>query len=356
MNKRIFVLFLLIISIIIFLLYHSITTTAQVPGAAQTTANVTVLGNLDNLIVTYFPVNFTVGDGVAPGTDNNPKQNNPFLNVTTGVNTNVNYNISINATIMSDGIHSIPVNEIKVNYTCCDGGCTDYPTLIELSNSLQSLCQNLQPRGYARIYFYLDVPAGQYNNTYNGDIWIYAYSALAASGLNNQTWYGPNNTTATVKKRIGIVWTLSPIDFAAVSPGSPANATLNTGWPTNITVAAATNVYVDMYINGTDLSCLSGACLGPPLTIIESWNITYANSTHNNYNSTGPQPPGSEYWHVLNNTRPATSTRGDFANWGMIPNRTDVYSYWNISVPVVPGGRYGGDVVATAVDAGTSPV
>jgi len=164
-----------------------------------------------------------------------------------------------------------------------------------------------------------------------------------------------------VKKAISISWTLTPIDFATVSPGFMANARLNLGWPTNITVAALTNVYVDLYINGSDLQGLSGAAAGPPPVIIESGNITYANSTHNNYNSTGPQPPGSEYWHTLNNQRPGSSTRGDFTNWGMVPNRTDVYGYWNITIPILlpggtPGGQYGGDVVATAVDAGTSPM
>jgi hypothetical protein len=362
MNKRIFILILLFISFVFFSSHRSKLTLAQLAGTAQTTANVTVQGYLDDIIVTYFPVNFTVGSGLSPGTDNNPKQNvYPFINVTTGASTNVNYNISINATAMSDGMgHSIPVNEIKVNYTCCNGGCTDNPALIELSNSLQPLCQNLQSKGYARIYFYLDVPAGQYNNTYYGHIWIYAYSAAAAPGMNNRTWYGPNNTTATIKKAIAISWTLTPIDFAAIIPGETKNATLNTGWPTNITIGAITNVYVDLYINGSDLRGLSGAAAGPPPVIIESGNITYANSTHNSYNPTGPQPPGSEYWHTLNNERPIVSTRGDFANWGMIPNRTDVYSYWNITMPILPGGtpggQYGGEVVATAVDAGTNPV
>ena len=360
MHTRNYILFfLLFISLIVFI--YSVPIIAQQPGAAQTTANVTVSGFVDNLIVTYFPVNFTrqTGGGpeivgISPGTNDNPKRNvYPFLNVTTGMNTNVIYNISLNATSMSDGAgHTIPVNNIWVNYTCCYLTCTQYSTPIYLSNNFQYLCRDLNPDGYAQIYFYLNIPNGQYNNTYNGNIWIYANSSLAGQGVNNRTWYGPGNTTVYIRKRIDISWTLAPIDFAVVSPGQQANATLNKGWPTNITVGSPTNVYVDLYVNGSDLQGLTGAAIGQ--TIV-SKNITYANSTHNNYNSNGPQPPGSEYWHTLNNTRPVTSSRGDFVNWGMIPNRTDVYSYWNINVPSVEGGQYGGDVVASAVDAGTNP-
>jgi hypothetical protein len=98
-------------------------------------------------------------------------------------------------------------------------------------------------------------------------------------------------------------------------------------------------VPVDLYINGTDLT-------GPE--IINSHNITYSNAT-----SEDEWPFSFE--HLLNNSLPDDSTRGDFANWGNIPRGTDVFSYWNMIVPNVAGGDYSGNVVAKAVDAGDDP-
>jgi hypothetical protein len=249
---------------------------------------------------------------------------------------------------MTDGMgHYIRVNEIKANYSCfTDGFQIDFPDLTELSYGVQSLsCNNpgsgktdLAHNGYAWVYFFLDVPAGQYNNTYYGDVWIHSNSSKAMESANNNTWYGPNNTTATVKKLIEIKWTLTPINFGIVNPKSQVNATLNQGWPTNITIGSKTNVPVDLYINGTDL-------MGPE--IIDSHNISYSNTTNEN------EWPSSI--HLLEKTLPDDSTGGDFANWGNIPNNTDVFSYWNMTVPDVLGGDYSGSVVSKAVDAGYDP-
>jgi hypothetical protein len=344
-STMIFNLMFIIIIFLCFISFHSITnvTGQESSRSENTTVNITIRGYLDNLKIDYFPVNFTIDPGIAPGTDDNPKQNiQPYLNVSTGVNTNVRWNIFMNASGMLDGLgHSIPVNEIKVNYSCfTDGAINDYPSLLELSYDLQPLCggNDLESNGYVWIYFFLDVPAGQYNSTYNGDIWIHANSSIAREGFNSNTWYGPGNTTVTIKKRIDIKWTLTPINFGTVNPNSQVNATINQGWPTNITIGSQTNIPLDLYINGTDLS-------GP--VIIDSHSIAYSNAT------TEAEWPAS--LHLLNNTLPDHSTNGDFSNWGSILRNTDVFSYWNMSVPLVPGGSYSGSVVAKAVEAGNDP-
>lgn len=341
-------IFIFFIILTIFVSFHLMKNVTGQGGSENTTVNVTIGGNLDDIIVQYLPVNFTVGDiGIAPGVDDYPKQNiQPFLNVSTGVNTNVRWNISINATNMTDGLgNSIPVNEIKVNYTCykSTGEIQSFlPYLIELSYDPRNLCgyEGLEPNGYVWIYFFLDVPAGQYNSTYYGNIWIYADAAEASPGYNNKTWYGPGNTTAKIKTRKDIKWTLTPIMFGLAIPNTKKNATENQGWPTNITIGAATNIQVDLYINGTDLIGSSDR--------VGSHNITYSNATSE---AEWPFP----YVHTLNNTLPDDSTGGDFANWGNISRNTDVFSYWEMTVPNVPGGAYYGDVVAKVVDTGYDP-
>jgi hypothetical protein len=345
--KEISLLFhLIFIFIIIFIGFMSFHSMKSVTGQADnTTVNITVRGNLDNLIVDYFPVNFTLEDsGIAPGTAENPKQNEPYLNVTIGPNNNVRWNIFIKGADMNDSYgNSIPVNNIKINYTCfSDNSPTERSILMNLSYDLQWLCgRDLAYNAYVLVYFFLDVPGGQYNSTYNGDIWFRATSLDATEGYNESSWYGPKNTTAKIKTRIDIKWTLTPIYFGFVTPGSHANATKDQGWPTNITIGAANNVPVDLYINGTDL-------VGS-VTYIDSHNITYSNAISE---TEWPFP----YVHTLNNTLPDDSTRGDFANWGNISRDTNVYSYWEIThVPNLPGGDYSGNVVAKAVEAGNDP-
>jgi len=348
-----YLMFIFIIIFIGFMSFYSIkSVTGQSGGSQNTTVNITVGGNLDKLIVDYFPVNFTLGDsGLAPGVDDYPQRNNEYLSVSTGMNTNVRWNVSINATNMTDGMGNyIPVNEIKVSYTCyTDGFKIDYTYKIDLAHTPRYLsCENggktgLAPDGYVWVYFFLDVPTGQYNSTYNGDIWFDAVSLEAREGYNESIWYGPNNTTAKIKTRIDIKWTLTPINFGFVVPGHHANATNNQGWPTNITIGAATNVPVDLYIKGSDLTSSNTP------DIIYSHNITYSNAINE---TEWPFP----YVHTLNNTLPDDSTNGDFANWGNISRDTNVYSYWEITqVPNVLSGDYSGNVVAKAVEAGNDP-
>jgi len=301
----------------------------------RTTANVSVKGYLDKLIVYNFPVNFTVGENGMPG-DTYPhlSNQNTTLYVTTGPSTNVYWNISVNGSDMVNELgNRIPVENISFNSTRWTGNPRP------LSNQPQEVGLDIPATGSEQIYFYLYIPVGQANGTYKGNIWIYAWSYEAADGDNNNTWTGLDNTTVKVAVTYGLEWTLKPIDFGLLSPGViGAKALDNFGWPTNITVVDNTNVPVDLYINGTDLVNTS------EISVIGSKNITYYNVSIPFTYTTDPDLSQS-YVHTLNNTR--EYTYGDFANWGRIPNNTDVYSYWNISL-AIPGlkGAYYGNVTA----------
>jgi len=317
---------------------------AQPLPISGTTANVTVKGYLDNLIVQYFPVNFTIGsNGNMPG-DTYPKANGqPFLEISTGPLTNVEWNISINGTYMVNELgNRIPVENISFN-------TTNWPTARPLSNQPQDVAYEIPAGGFEQIYFYLYIPVGAANGTYKGDIWIYAWSNKASEDSNNNTWTGLDNTTVTVAVTYGIEWSLKPIDFGVLNPGTVgAKAKDNFGWPTNITVVDNTNVPVDLYINGTDLVNVS------EIPVIDSKNITYYNVSIPFVYTTDPVLTQS-YAYTLNNTRPTSTTYGDFANWGAIGNNTDVYSYWNITIPNIPGGIYYGNVTAKIVVNGEKP-
>jgi len=334
-----FIIFLASFSIF-FKLTDFVLVGAQLENIRGTTANVTIKGVLDNIVVEEYPVNFSFLNGNAPGFGNYTKQNLPYLNISLGPLTNVRWNISINGTNMvNENGNIITVENIFFN-------TTNHPDALSLSNIHQELEYEIEPHDFRLIYFYLTIPVGAANGTYYGDIWVYVWSNEASEDSNNKTWSGLSNTTVTVKIAIGIDWSLKPIDFGILNPGViGAKALDNYGWPTNITVDRNTNVPVDLYINGTDLVDESG------VPSIGSKNITYYNYTHNQYDLI-PLLSDS-VTHTLNNTRPASSTHGDFENWGAIPNSTDVFSYWNISL-AIPGlkGSYYGNVTARIFVAG----
>jgi len=313
-----------------------------------TTVNVTVTGNLDKLIVDFFPVDF--GSGMPGNSNPYPKENppQPFLNVTTGPNNNVQWNISINGTDMINELGNIiPVNNISFNFTRGEPGGieTDWPSFKNLSESTITFLKDLNPRDYVKIFFYLNIPVGSANGTYNGTIWIHASSNQATPGYNNYTWTGFNNTTVTVLVTFGIEWGLKPIRFGTLSPGTnEARAIDDYGWPTNVTVVDNTNILVDLYVNGTDL-------VGPG--VIGSTNVIYSNYTNNNYTIT-PDLINSTS-HTLNLDRPPNPVYGDFDNWGGVGNKTDVFSFWNITIPTVPGGDYEGNVTARIFPTGRDP-
>jgi hypothetical protein len=372
--KEISIIFLIIIffSVLSFKNYHDNSVNAQsVVQEQPSTANVTILGFLGDVIVQNRPVNFTIGDGLSPGTDDNPKANGPlpyppnhgYIEISANSSTNVIYNITINASDMVDSFgKKINVSEIKVNSSDCG-----IFTPIELSYTTQLICQETQPKQTVKIYFYLDVPVGQYNNTYDGEFWVYAYSNRADPNNNNRTWHGTlGNTTAKIKTVIDIVWELKPVDFGTLIPGSIANATKDRGFPTNISSTPLTNVYIDLYINGTDLFNLAD-----PTFFIGSDNVTYSNATDANADGDpenwpdGIKPLTHSF---IKNTWGDTrfgkyyEFGGDFPNFGLIPNNTYRVSWWNITIPTelitgqsVPGGDYGGDLRAKAVDANYNP-
>jgi len=325
-----------------------ITGRVATPVTQPAIANVTVYGQLGNITVYFNPVNFTSSDvGEAPG-GTYPKVNASgvgYIRVNLTENNNMVWDLYMNASDLTDGTHTIPAENISVNSTC-SGQKTPPVSLITLSNNLKPICweydtptsSDIQPHAYTDIYFYLYIPAGQYNNTYNGNIWIYVNHTGTDPTGDNRTWYGPSNTTVKVKQFIEIVWSLVPIEFGSMAPQTKSNATNNKGFPANVTNTAVTNVFIDLYINGTNL--VSGA------NFIGVGNVSYSNAT-----SLATWPSSIK---DLSLSFPAVGTT--FNNWKHIKNNTDTLSYWNISIPTAqPGGVYEGTVNAKATEEGQDP-
>jgi hypothetical protein len=330
--------------------------TGRISASEPTTLNVTIGGLLGSIQVNNYPINFTISPGLQPATSYTPKQREPegigFVTVKLNSSNNLDYNVYINASNLqlSGGSATIPVSNITVNTTC--NGTRSSPPSIRLSNSFSELCNGsyeIFRENSTNIYFYLDIPAGQDNGTYFGDVWILVNSSDNPS--QSHIWYGVSNTTTGVKPYIEFQWNSSntPVDFSTLNPGAKSNATGGAspkGFPSSVISGAATNIFIDIYINGTDLSCLSGICaVGSDL--IGVGNITYSNATSE---ATWPD-----------NIRQLTSTfsagpGGDFSNWGTVGNASNTYSFWNISIPIgqIPGD-YGGYLYAKATEQGENP-
>lgn len=316
------------------------------PGIEGTTANVTVYGALGDITVYFNPVNFTSSDvGEAPGATYSKVNAGGvgYIRVNMTANNNMEWDIYMNASDLSDGTYTIPAENITVNSTC---NVKSPPvSLISLSNQLKPICyeddapeSDIQPHDYTDIYFYLYVPAGQYNNTYFGDIWIYVNHTGTDPTGDNRTWYGPNNVTIKIKQFIEIMWSLVPISFGSMAPNTKSNATDNTGFPANVTNTAVTNVFIDLYLNGTDL--VSGA------NYIGVDNVSYSNAT-----SEANWPDS-----IKDLTLSFPGVGNTFDNWQHVKNDTDLLSWWNISIPLAqPGGVYNGSVNAKAVEEGQTP-
>lgn len=360
-NQKILVFFCLAIltTISIFFIssgFKSVTAQAT-PVWEGTTANVSVSGYLDQINIWHNPVNFTAGTGRQPGR-NVSKVNADgvgYITINMSTLTNIDWNVSMNASdLISLSGNGAPISPSQmVVWSDCAGGTPLLET--SLDYSLIQICTDIARDASVDVYFNLTIPIGQYNDTYDGDLFIYADSNLASPGEgSNRTWYGPDNTTVIIIPYIEFWWNTAttPIDFATLSPGTLANATgPNAGFPGNMTNGDNTNIYIDIYIMGTDLACLNpaDACWGVyNISIGLDGNLTYSNAT-----SAATWPDTIKF---VDYSYQAPPFEGDFYNWRHIPNYTDVSSFWNISIPTdTEQGDYGGDITAKAVDEGTAP-
>jgi len=350
------------------------TSVAAQEAARGTTANVTVSGNLDNIEILCNPVNFTAGVGRPPGTEvhkyNACGPDHKYITISMGENTNIAWDLYINASdLISDSGNGAVITPSQMTvWSSCAGGTPLSKT--PLDYGLIEICTGIDRDASVDVYFNLTIPVGQYNDTYDGNLWIYVDSPLASPGEgSNRTWYGPENTTVTVIPYIEFWWDTDtvPIDFTVLTPGigfggiPSANATNpdigpNGGFPANMTNGDNTNIYIDIYIMGTDLECLNpaDACWSTPsgifnISIGSNGNLTYSNATSI---ITWPDK-GIKF---VDYSYQAPPYAGDFANWQGVPNYTDVPSFWNISIPVfTEQGSYGGEITAKAVDQGTAP-
>jgi hypothetical protein len=368
---------------------------AQIPVSRPTTANVTIMGHVGYLIVSYTPVNFTpipagVDNGLQPATTNNPKiaqtylrpNDKPYIRVGTNATSNVNWCLYINGTDINSTVNPIyqyiPVNNISFN-TTCNGSLPSPQAEKILSYGLQQVCCGLGPRNFTDIYFYVDIPAGWLNTTYDGAFWLWA-NGTSNPSEDNSTWYGTRgtgvgqgNTSATIRQYIEFAVGWVPVGFGTMNPGTTSNATFAGGFPSNATIGRGTNIYVDLYVNGTNLNGTSGAALtgwnGAPSQINAS-QIMYSNASWG-----GGELVTGNFYKSLNYVRPATSdclnANQSSANWcgnwykskSLIMNgSTDLLSWWNITVPnnalggePMPAGTFRGDVSFKVVRAGRDP-
>ncbi len=339
-----------------FFVFSKFTSVVNSQQEGKTTANVTVSGYLGNINITYNPVNFTAGTGRNPGIVVSKVNNGTsYIIIDMNDSTNIAWDAYMNASnlIPENGVGSfIRPNNMTV-WTNCDGGTPLLAT--NLDYNLIKLCEDIAYNRYFNVSFNLTIPVGQYNNTYYGNLTIYVNSSDSSPGDgSNRTWFGPNNTTVKIIQNIEFWWNANTvnIEFPTMNPNTKSNATnSNHGFPANMTIGDNTNIFVDLYLKGTDLIGLSGQAFDQKynITIGPYGNLTYSNAT----NSTVNWPSTIKF---LNYSYQAPPNVGDFANWHGVKNYTDVPSFWNISIPIsAKQGTYGGEVNAKAVDQGANP-
>jgi len=383
-NNRVAIIFSFVFLLILTILFGSqFLVDVKAQYYRGTTANVSILGNLGSILVDYLPVNFTAGSGLIPAVLDYEKQTwgLGYIRVYTNTTTNVPWCLYINGTdVWVDGDSGsteapIPVNNITVNTTC--NGSTTATDVRLATGAPQELCcggDAIGSKSFTDVYFYLDVPAGWGNRSYNGVFWLYADAPTADPAHNNETWYSGliNGTAAVVRRYYEISISNVSVMFGALAPrlqpynATPTDAPTNyTGWPATFTNGAASNVFIDMYINGTDLNGTTGDAAtgwnGAPSKILlndggsppDHGNLTYSNATDEFLRA-------AEDYHIVEyNLRATTQCLGSpllTANWCRIENNTDKSNWWNISIePGVLGGDYGGLVNYKAVDTGYVP-
>jgi hypothetical protein len=405
MNYKIilFFIFFIILTLVSNSKYNGLAD-AQAAAGAPTTANVSIAGNYGPITVSCVPVSF--GGAVFSTSNTFPKTdgcgpNNKTITISLDKSTTNEYwNLYMNATDLTDNYgHSINITPdgnypyiLQVNTTCGPGPnnqprvASGYKTLLY---NFTPICgpdpnQRFTPTDTPLVEFYITIRSGTANSStssavlwgypnasYTGDFCIF----VNGSGANNQTWCGRtsvgiNGTNVSVQVTRDTGWGLAPISFgngASLTPSLiPYNASDWIGFPTNITNGIKTNVLVDLYINGTDLNRTTGPLTGYT-TVIDSSNVTYTNSTDPTRTPISNKNP--PYWNVtfrkLNHTLPINPTDGrpwgggDFPNWHNIINNTNIYSWWNISLPPLTpplaSGTYVANITEKIVPSGESP-
>ena len=377
-NQKILVSFCLGTFIVfsLFILSNLVSVFAQyTPEVTGTTANVSVSGYLENILVWHHPVNFSTTTGRQPGAEW-PKVNADgvgYITINMSDNTNIIWNVYMNASdlisVSGDGTPMVP-SESPMEIWTDFSGCTLENNPANLTYGLIEICTDLDRSDSIKVYFNLTIPVAQYNDTYYGDLWIYVNSTYDPPGEeNDRAWYGDDSTTITIHKYIEFWWNLSTvnIDFATLTPGTgfggipSANATgPDAGFPAKMTNGDGTNIFIDIYMLGTDLKCLNDAdaCWTTPLVDIYNISIGWdGNLTYSNATNTSTLTWTDNIFKYVDYDFQAPPNLGDFANWHLVPNYTNqIPVYWNISIPTdTEQGTYGGEITATAVDVGEAP-
>jgi len=387
--------------------YNSMKFVGAQTAVQPTTANVSIAGNYGPITVDCLPVSF--GNAVFSNsytyykTDGCGPNNKTITISLDKATTNEYWALWMNATDLKDNNgNSISITPdatypsiLQVN-TTCGPGPNSQPRILSgyktLGYNLVSICtdinQRFTPTDTPLVEFYITVRAGTANSTssaglydtpstsYTGDFCIF----VNGSGSNNQTWCGRtsvgiNGTNVTVQVTRDASWTLQPISFGFGTSLIPRDMYYNAsdwlGFPTNITNGIKTNVLVDLYINGTDLNRTEGPITGFT-SVIYSGNVTYSNATDPTRTRISLKDP--TVWppaalRKLEHTLPNNPTDGgrtwgggDFSKWHNIINDSQVYSYWNISIPTaamidppLASGTYVANITGKIIPAGEPP-
>jgi hypothetical protein len=361
---------------------------AQAQGpVTQTTANVSISGWLDDINVSCIPINFNATKTVYSDSQSYEKDsecgNANYIMIDPGPSTNEKWNLYMNATDLTDGQgHWINISYpgydaiLQVNATCGDQSQTPYITLsYDITPICSLVAEQFEPLGIANVSINITIPAGVYNATYTGDFCVYI-NKTNGPNVNIKSWCGNtflgfDQINVTISPTLDIAKSLEPIMFGEQRPQlEPYDALEGQGFPMNITSGLKTNIFIDLYINGTDLDRSLGPLAGYEDTIT-SYNVTYSNATAPSRIRIGDNTPA--VWppkdtNLLEHNLPDNPTDGDrviwgggdFLDWHMVSNDTHIYSYWNMTVPIdmslaLAPGVYDGDITAKIVDAGRDP-
>jgi hypothetical protein len=153
----------------------------------------------------------------------------------------------------------------------------------------------------------------------------------------------------------------TPVDFGSVDPGYTYNATVNSGWPSELILYWETNVETNVTFWGTQYFCRNNtACDVELVNRFQIGNLTF-NTTSINFTQSGDA--WMHYiWGKFNNAIPQKSTNYTEANADLIYNTTcpcgernyTLPDYFRLSVP--PGvrtGNWNATITWKVIDIGT---